>query len=299
MRLDPVCSVSPDVVDAGADVTLNVRVAGDVRASGISIRDHADAELARAALKKSDDDGYETDDIVLAAPRIMGEHVYRAVLVRADKDGGLQEQAATEVRFVVQPHAALLNVWDVPSAVAAGERFKFAVGVKCSAGCDLGGQPLRITGRDGTQICAATLGREIWPGTEALYFAEIEAEAPAATGDDRWQVGIAALDSEHAAGSVAFALRVVNPPDCVVTIEAVDRETQKPIENARVVMHPYRASTDANGVAKLRVTKGEYDILVSGSKYIPVTTTVTVTGDLVSRAELDAEPPVDELDEAW
>ena len=70
----------------------------------------------------------------------MGEHVYRAVVVAADKDGALQEQASTEVRFVVKPHTAQLNVWDVPSAIVAGERFKFTVGVRCSAGCDLGGQ---------------------------------------------------------------------------------------------------------------------------------------------------------------
>ncbi len=301
MKLDLICTVSPEEVDSGADITLKfcVTCPREWRESSVSIRNHEEAELVRAGLRKSGDEAYETDDIVLAAPRIVGEHVYRAVLVVTDKGGSAQEQAATDVRFVVKPHAALLNVWDLPSAIPAGERFKFTVGVKCTAGCDLGGQPLHVVRGDGSQACAVSLGRAIWPGTEALYFAEIETEAPASTGDDRWEVGIAALDCEHAAGSVSLTLRVVSPPDCVVTIEALDRETQKPIENARVVMHPYRAATDANGVARLRVTKGEYDILVSGSKYIPATTSVTVAADLATRAELDAEPPADLQDEAW
>ena len=44
-------------------------------------------------------------------------------------------------------------------------------------------------------------------------------------------------------------LRVVSPPDCEITVEAFDREKQTPIKGARVVMHPYRAMTDENGIA--------------------------------------------------
>ena len=114
-----------------------------------------DAELARAELTESDDEAYQSNDIVLASPRAVGDHVYRAVVVMADKDGALHEQASTEVRFVVKPHAALLNVWGLPSAIVAGERFSFSVGVKCSAGCDLSGRGLSIVGRDGSEVGAA------------------------------------------------------------------------------------------------------------------------------------------------
>jgi hypothetical protein len=84
---------------------------------------------------------------------------------------------------------------------------------------------------------------------------------------------------------------VVNPPDCEITVEAVDKETQTPIKGARVVMHPYRALTDENGVARVKVAKGPYDILVSASKYVAVSTTAEVTADMITRAELDADPP--------
>jgi hypothetical protein len=296
--------VSPDEVDAGADITLQVRAAcpreGGLRAPSVSIRDPGDAELARAELTSSEDGDYQSNDIVLASPCAVGEHVYRAVLVAADKDGALQEQASTEVRFVVKLHAALLNVWGLPSAVVAGDRFSFTVGAKCSAGCNLSGHKFSILGHDGSEIRAAKLGGDIWPGTDALYFAEIEAQAPPAAGNHRWEVKTAAWDSElpHAAGASDLIIKVVDAPDCEVTVEAVDREKQAPIKDARVVMHPFRAITDANGIARLKVTKGQYDILVSASKYIPLSTSVEVTADMISKAELDEDQPWVPPDEA-
>ena len=185
--------VSPDEVDAGTDITLKIQVTcsrkDGLRGSRVSIRNHEDNELAQAELKKSDGEAYELNDIVLAAPRVMGEHVYRAVVVAADKDGALHEQASTEVRFVVKPHAAQLNVWDVPSAIVAGGRFKFTVGVRCSAGCSLAGHGLGVFDQQGSQVGATKLGGEIWPETDALYVAEVEGEAPLAAGAYQWEVG--------------------------------------------------------------------------------------------------------------
>jgi hypothetical protein len=115
----------------------------------------------------------------------------------------------------------------------------------------------------------------------------------------QWEARIAVSDAElpHAAGSLAMAVRVVDPPDCEITVEAFDREQQAPIKGARVVMHPYRALTDENGIAKVKVTKGQYDILVSASKYLPVSTTVDVTADMITRAELDVDHPWESPDE--
>lgn len=300
-----VCSVeiSPDEIDAGADITLVVRVEcppeDSLRGPRVSIRDHDNTELASAELTKSDDGAYEADDIVVVAPRTAGEHVYRAVVLAADKDGALQEQTAAEVRFIVTPHAAHLNVWDIPSAVAAGERFKFTVGVKCSAGCDLGGRRLSIVSHDGSPARAASLGNEIWPGTDALYFAEVDVEAPPAVGNYAWEIRTTEWDLElpHAPGSVALALRVVSPPDCQITVVVVDREQQTPIAGATVVMHPYRARTGENGVATLKVTKGHYDIQVGGPKYLSACITAEVTADMATRVELEVDIPLELPDE--
>jgi hypothetical protein len=198
-----------------------------------------------------------------------------------------------------EPHAAELAVWDVPSAAAAGERFKLALGVRCSAGCNLGGQELGLFDQDGSRVGTVQLGHEVWPGTEALYFSEVEARAPLAPGSHRWEVRIAGRDSEppHAAGSFPVVVRVVAAPDCEVTVRAVDRENGTPIKGARVVMHPYRAVTDESGIAKVKVARGAYDVLVSSSKFVPVCTSMEVTADMTTTAELDVERPWESPDE--
>lgn len=190
-------------------------------------------------------------------------------------------------------HALELTVWDVPSATVAGERFAVAVGARCSAGCDLGGQELSLFDQKGHVAGTVKLGSAVWPGTEALYFAEVEARAPLEAGSQQWEAKIAGWDGElpHAAGSFPLVVRTVTAPYCQVTVSAVDRENQAPIKGARVVMHPYRAVTDDNGIARVRVSKGRYDILVSGSRYLPACASVEVTADMVTNAELDADQP--------
>jgi hypothetical protein len=211
----------------------------------------------------------------------------------------LQDRTSTEIRLPVKAHAAQLNVWDVPSAIEAGQRFRFMVGVRCSAGCNLVGRALSIVNHVGSPVGAAHLGHAIWPGTDALYVVEVEAQAPPAAGSYQWEVTTAASSSElpHTAGSLAFGLKVVSPPDCEIAVEAIDKEKQTPIKGARVVMHPYRATTEEDGIARLKVTRGQYDVLVSASKYVPVRITVEVSGDMITRAELDWDPPCDPLDE--
>ena len=198
-----------------------------------------------------------------------------------------------EAKAPAELHAAELTVWDVPSAIVAGERFRAMVGLRCSGGCNLGGRELGLYDGEGTPLGTVKLGNEVWPGTEALYFAEVKAIAPSTAGSHHWEVKIAGWDSEppHAAGSFPLALRVVGPPDCLVTVRAVDRESQAPIQGACVVMHPYRAMTDGSGTAKIRVARGQYDILVSGSRRTPVFTSVEVTADLTTTAELDTDQP--------
>jgi hypothetical protein len=294
--------ISPAEVDAGAEVTLKVGVTDlhpGTSQPGVSVRDDQGGELARAELRKSQGGDWEPDDIVLNAPRDVGEHIYCVVVVGAGKDGESREHASAEARFVVKPHAAQLNVWDVPSTVVASERFKFMAGLRCSAGCGLAGEGLRLVDGEGREIACADLGHSVWPGTDALYFAEVEAEAPPSAGDYQWEIKTAASTSDlpHAAGSHVFGIKVVSPPNCQVTIQVVDSETQAPIKEARVVMHPYRAISDENGTAKLKVTEGRYNLLVSASKYRALSTVAEVKADVVRTVELDADPPWDPMDE--
>ena len=194
---------------------------------------------------------------------------------------------------MVKPHSTQLTVWDVPPTAVAGERFAVSVGARCSDGCDLRGRELSIYDQQGALVGTVKLGHDVWPGTEALYFAKVETRAPLEAGNHQWEAKIAGWDAglPHAAGSFPVVVQVVSAPDCEVTVRALDREKRTPIKGARVVMHPYRAVTDENGVAKVRVARGQYDILVSGSRYMPASTSVEVTADIITSAELDADQP--------
>jgi hypothetical protein len=160
----------------------------------------------------------------------VGEHAWRAVLAAHDKEGISHEAASIAFSFATRAHAASVNIWGLPSAIPAGERFSFKVGIKCSAGCKLTGRPLSILDHQDAQVGAASLGDDLWPGTSALYFAEVEAQAPLAAGDHRWQVETAGSDAgvPHAAGSVAFAIKVVSPPDHEVTVEPSTAKNRLP-----------------------------------------------------------------------
>ena len=290
------CAVelSPGEADAGAELTVTVRASCpdgcDLTGQSVSIRDRDHTELARAELAQRD--GEPTAAFALRAPLEVGEHVWRAVLAAHDKEGISHEAASIAFSFATKAHAASVNVWGLPSAIPAGERFGFKVGIKCSAGCRLTGRPLSISDHQGAQVGAASLGDDIWPGTSALYFAEVEAQAPIATGDHWWQVETAGSDAgvPHAAGSVAFAIKVVSPPDHEVTVEAFDSEKQAPIKGAHVLLHPYRALTDERGMAKIKVAKGRYKLFVSGFNYVGYQDIIEVAGDLTMRAELTEEP---------
>ena len=205
------------------------------------------------------------------------------------------ESAASdhEVEVTHDGHVVELTVWNVPPTTVAGERFSVSVGARCSAGCDLTGRQLTIFDQKGSPAITGKLGQDVWPGTEALYFAEVAGTAPLEAGSHQWEAKIAGWEAEqpHAAGSFPLVVRVVPAPECEVTVRAIDREKQIPIAGARVVMHPYRAVTDDNGIARVRVAKGQYDILVSGSRYVPACANVEVTADVTTSAELDADRP--------
>lgn len=294
------CTLAVDLraaqVDAGAPVELAVSCSGpedyDLTGRAIAIYDGQGNEVATAALA-AEDDRYGTGSITFAAPATAAQTTYRVELLLDTDDAAAHEAAPVEFTVTTQPHAARLNVWGLPPTAVAGEKFSLRVGVKCSSSCDLSGQPVEIVNERGTRVATAKLGADYWPGTEGLHYAEMRVAAPKSTGQHEWTARIEATEGElpHAAGTAAFSFNVVPLPDCEVTVEAIDSDGMTPIPNARVVMHPYRATTDAAGVAKLRVAKGEYRMQIAGSKYLSVSHGLNVTGHVALRTELSREPP--------
>lgn len=229
-----------------------------------------------------------TRELVVKAPLRAGTHDWRAVLPAHTTDGVAYDEVSTPVSIIVRPHQVSVVVWDVPSAITAGETFHFKVGVKCSSGCDLTGWPFDIQDEHGGQMAAGALGDRPWPGTAALYCGEIQAAAPGAEGLHNWTVNVPGPASEipHQGHTARFGVRAVRQPECVVTIEAIDRTSHLPIKGAKVVIHPYRAFTDDNGRTQVRVPRGAYRIFVSGAQHVPYRAEYEVQDDISVRAEL-------------
>jgi hypothetical protein len=295
--------ISPEDVDAGAELTVECRIdcpeGCDLEGLQLAVRDPDGTEVATAGIAAFEDDEagdgaifYATDPIPLVAPRAAGTHMFSVELLPAERNG-VRHEMTTEFPVTVKAHTARLNVWDVPSAVVAGESFTFNIGLKCSSDCDLTGRNVEVVDHDGNEVASGRVGG-IWPGTAALHFLEVTVLAPSVPGEYDWQVRVPesdAADLPHAAGALTFHVRSVKPADFEVTIEAVDGTSKAPLPGANIVMHPYRTVTDATGTARIRVARGEYRILVSRSKYIPMQTMVDVTRNIATRAELTLEPP--------
>ena len=207
----------------------------------------------------------------------------------------------------VEVHSTRVVVWDTPPAIERGKRFAVRLGVACSARFPPAGWAVEVRDHDGELRATSALGDEPWPGTDALYHAEVALTAPDAEGLYTWEAAARAegadgaeeadgADDAHAGASARFGVRVVSPPACLLTVVALDAESGAPVAGARVAAHPYRAVTDARGVAEIRVPPGEYRLFVSGRRYRPFRFEGDVRADTTIRAELAHEVELSDAD---
>ena len=189
-------------------------------------------------------------------------------------------------------HTTYVAAWDIPPDIAVGEKFRIKVGIKCSSECHLAQSDFAVYDHEGKQVAVGMLTDARWPGTAGLYVSEVELVAPPSAGLYTWSVkrlhsgpGI-----PHSESSISFGVRVVDPPEHLVTIETVDGVSRAPLRGAHVVMHPYRAVADEHGVARIRAAKGGYRLFVSETNYLTFGLPIEVASDMTVRAELDLEP---------
>jgi hypothetical protein len=288
--------ISPGLVDAGGAITLQGTVTctppGDLRDAELVIRDEHGAVLHTAVFTEFDGVSSRTEPFVVTAPPAAGSYTWLAT-APAIEEGA--EAVSAEFVVEVKAHSMSLVVWDVPATVVAGETFRIKVGSKCSSGCKIADRTVEIHDHAGERIATAQLSDEPWPKTAALYAAEVELQAPDEAGLVRWEARTSGSDAglPHAEGAAAFSVRFVDAPDFVVTVEAIDRAKRTPVRGAQVVMHPYRAVTDAEGLTEVRVPKGDYTMFISGPRYFPVRLPVSVTQNMTTKAELTLEPPIE------
>jgi hypothetical protein len=237
----------------------------------------------------------ETDEFVVAAPFEPGEYTWTIVFPAQEKSGVLHEESSAPFSFIVTSHATSVEVWDVPSPIGLGDEFKIKVGVKCSSDCVLAGQKIEIYDHEGVEVATGTLGDDPLPDTTALYWAEVEIEAPDVEGRPRWTIKFPQPDLElpHEEASCLFTFVTARHPEHVVTVEVVDKDTKTPTANARVRLRPrvyrgstYLAHTGEDGVARLNVPRGVYQLYVWGEQYEKMLPSVEVESDLTVEAEL-------------
>ena len=105
-------------------------------------------------------------------------------------DEGRAEAAATPGEpdaAAGEPHATRVVVWDAPAAVERGKRFAVRIGVACASKCALAGWRVEVRDHTGGRRATATLDGERWPGTDALYAAEVTLAAPETVGFHTWE----------------------------------------------------------------------------------------------------------------
>ena len=82
----------------------------------------------------------------------------------------------------MEAHTTRVVVWDVPVVVEPGAAFRVNVGVKCGAECSSAGRLVEIRDAEKQVVVSGCVGKVPWPGTTALYYAELELRAPSVEG---------------------------------------------------------------------------------------------------------------------
>ena len=189
-------------------------------------------------------------------------------------------------------------MWDVASPVVVNRSFTVHVGTKCAAACRLTGQLIVVRDEAGIQVGKGKLGDTPWPGTSALYAAEVNLVAPAREGMYTWSVTSAGAESaphEDAVGTFSFL--TAGPPDHRLTVTVLDEDTAAPVENVQVRLGVYRASTDVRGCASLELPKGRYDLQLWKVGYETPSKTVELTESVAIQVKAVFTPDNDPDDE--
>jgi hypothetical protein len=188
-------------------------------------------------------------------------------------------------------HEISLAVWDLPSPTFTGRRAKLKVGVSCPGGCDLSGSIVNIYTETGTRIGEGTMGSKAWPATTALYWVELELNAPEREGDLSLDIHVTPT-LPHAEATSVVTLTVSSPPEHRVTLHVIDKSTGAPLAGVDLRLGRFRATTDSDGIAHVEVPGGRYDMATWKSGYEVLSQTATIVSDTTVHLRLTAEPEV-------
>ena len=200
----------------------------------------------------------------------------------------------------VRPYQITLAVWGMPEAIPASERFAIKVGAKSSYGLELSGVRIELRDAAGAVVASTFLGDASWPGTSALFWANVELQAPTMPGllplSAHFDAG--ELDPPHRSASFPFNVTVVERPEHTLTVKVIRKETAIPVEDAQVRLGPHRATTSTSGLAEMRTAKCRLDLQVWKAGYDAPIKAVEIDGDTFVQVEITAIPEEDP-DACW
>jgi len=303
MPTGPVLAIltEPEQPDAGSAFTVTVTTdvsAPEAQGLAAALLDHEGCERAAAPLGYDHDRGLALATLNADAPPTLGRYRWTALL-RATEDEAGEPLATAEVDLDTSAHSIRPAIWAVPPAIEAGAEFSVRVGLRCTAGCTARGWSFRVLDAAGDEVATGMTGDTPAPGTDALHFAEISLRAPEEDGKHLWTVVPVRPDADlpHEVHAADLRLTVIPQPDRVIRIRAVDAATGAPVDRAKVVAHPFRTFTDAEGCAEIAVPQGAYTVFVSGKQYFPFRHEVETDEDVDIVAELHVDRAYDEVDQ--
>ena len=250
-------------------------------------------------------------------------------MASADEVSGTDQAEPSDV--VTEPgaqpetesHPTSIAVWGVASPVVVKRRFVARVGVKCSAGCPLGGRAIAIRNEAGAEVGHGRLAETPESGTGSLYAATVTLEAPAEEGVHAWTAAFDGAEPEsaprrdaappgdgtpmqrsaagHPNATAAFGFRTMAQPEHRVTVTVLDRDTETRVPGAEVRVGVYRGTTDASGQAHVAVQAGSYDLYVRKAGYKPHAESVpAVSGDVILKVTVACVTDADlDDDQVW
>lgn len=295
----------PPEVPVATSVSFKVRVScadgSDLRGGHVDIM-AAEQVVATPALIEHRDGFNETAAIAIRSPDRVGEYGLTVAFPRQAIGDAVCEESTLPIAFRTRPHTTSLAVWAVASPVPIGGKFSVTVGAKSSGACELKGARVEISDETGATVGHGTLGAAPWPGTSGLYWAQIGLAAPRREGTFSWRVAfpVQELKLPHDASSATFGFATTRPPEHRLTVKVTESEGTTPLADVQVALGPYRASTDAAGVASLEIPAGQFGLAVWKAGFEGAPKTVEIAGDVALQVEMTRVPQEPEVWEtAW
>jgi hypothetical protein len=311
----------PETVDCGAPFTFTIAVETDsgcdLSGAPFRITDQAGETVSSGELPpivriRPESDAYDprhrpvdmrdAAKITVTAPARIGTFTWTFTLPEHVIEDIRHAEASLAVEFTTKEHATSLAVWHNPTPVTIGSRFRFKVGAKCTAGCPLLGETVEVLNADDAVVAQVALSEAPWQGTSGLYWATVEAPAPAALGHFHWSVRMATPERGLPHGKpspAAFSFVTMNPPEHLVAVEIVEQESGAPVPNAQVRLGPYRADTDEAGSVRFQVPGGEFRMMIWKKNHEAPEQILKIDRDLALRIEAKVVPEEDPYSFYW